>query len=71
MIYEGKERVMLSLFIMSLIITILSWAYWMYWAILPISIFFLYLCVSMFETRNMFMFEPNLHYWKEANEEDY
>ena len=70
--YEYRHKIELSLLIFFTIVMILAGVdYWKYWAVLVYSIFFLYISDVMFLSHKMFMYEPNLHYWAEANSEDY
>ena len=68
---SSSNKTLLALLIISIAITILSGAYWKFWFILPFTLLNLWILDSMFFERNAFMFEPNLHYWKEANETEY
>jgi len=68
---EPRQKFLLYLLFIAIFITVLAGQYWKFWFILPFSIFVWWLCDAMFFTRNMFMYEPNYHYWKEANEEDF
>ena len=67
----SSQRGLLFLLVIMIAITIMSWQYWTYWIVPTIWVFFWWLSDVMFLERGMFLYEPNLDYWKEANEEDY
>ena len=59
------------LLIFAIAIYILSWDYWKYYFLFPFTLFIALLVDCMFAGHNAFMYEPNLQYWKDANEEDF
>ena len=67
----SSQRGLLFTLVIFIAITIISGAYWKYWFVPTLWIFFWWLSDCMFLEPGMFLYEPNLDYWKEANEEDY
>ena len=67
----NMQSSLLVLLVLAIAFDILSWEYFKFFIIFPITIFIWLLVDCMFYGYNGFMFEPNLHYWKEANEEEY
>jgi hypothetical protein len=68
---SGSQTTLIWLLVIAIATTILAWEYWIYWFIFPFTVLIWLLVDCMFGQYNGFMFEPNLHYWKEANEEEY
>ena len=66
--YSGSTKALFWAFIISVAVTILSGPAWLYWFMIPLTLFMWLLCDMMFMQRNMFMYEPNYQFWKEANE---
>lgn len=62
---------LMVLLVIAIAFDILSWDYWKFFFLFPFTVFIALLVDCMFAGHNAFMFEPNLHYWKEANEEEY
>ena len=71
MYYNYRQMYLLYLFIITVAITILAGEYWKFFFILPFSVFNWYLADMMFFTKGQYMYEPNYHYWQEANEVEY
>jgi hypothetical protein len=71
MAYSYSQHTLFWLVIIFSIITLLSGPIWKYWFIIPFSLFNWLLIDLMFFTENMFMFEPNLFFWQEANTVEY
>ena len=69
--YELRHKVLFWLFIIFTVVTILSGPVWIFWFIVPLSLFMWLIIDLMFFTRNMFVYEPNYQFWKEVNEEEY
>ena len=69
--YSYRIKALFWLLLIFIAITILSGPLWKFWFIVPMTIFFWLIIDMMFFSRNMFMYEPNLQFWKEANEVDY
>lgn len=67
----SSQKSLLFLLVIMIFITIISYEYWKYWFVPTLWIFFWWLADCMFLEDGMFLYEPNLDYWKEANEEDY
>ena len=67
----SSQKSLLFLLVIMIFITIISYEYWKYWFVPTLWIFFWWLADCMFLEEGMFLYEPNLDYWKEANEEDY
>ena len=68
---NARQYSLFVAFVLAVALTILSWDNWKYFVIIPISVFMWLLTDLMFFGHNTFMYEPNLHYWKEANEEEF
>ena len=68
---ESRHYSYLYLLVILIAITILSGPLWKAWFVLDITVFFMWLADVLFLTRNMFMYEPNYNFWKEANEVEY
>ena len=66
-----SQKSLLFLLVIMIFITIISYEYWKYWFVPTLWIFFWWLADCMFLENGMFLYEPNLDYWKEANEEEY
>lgn len=66
-----SQWTLMVLLVLAIALDILSWDLWKFFFIIPFSLFIWLICDCMFTGHNAFMFEPNLHYWKEANEEEY
>ena len=67
----SSQKSLLFLLVIMIFITIISYEYWKYWFVPTLWIFFWWLADCMFLENGMFLYEPNLDYWKEANEEEY
>ena len=67
----SSQRGLLFLLVIMIFITIIAHEYWKFWFVPTLWIFFWWLADCMFLEEGMFLYEPNLDYWKEANEEDY
>lgn len=71
MAYSSSQHTLFWLFIITSVLTLLSGPIWKFFFIIPFTFLMWLLVDLMFFTANMFMYEPNLFYWKEANEVDY
>ena len=67
----ASQKTWLSLLILLIFVTIISYEYWRYWFVPTIFVFFGWLADCMFLEQGMFYYEPSLDYWKEANDPDY
>ena len=69
--YSSSTKSLFWAFIIFTAITIMSGGAWLWWFMIPLTLFFWLLIDMMFLQRNMFMYEPNYNFWKEANEGEY
>ena len=69
--FESRHYTYLYLLVILIFITIVSGPLWKAWFIAPFVVFMIMLSDMMFLSRNMFMYEPNYNFWKEANEVEY
>ena len=69
--YEYRHKALFWLFLIFSAITILSGPLWVFWFIVPLTFFMWLIIDMMFFSRNMFVYEPNYQFWKEANEVEY
>ena len=68
---EPSQKFELVLLFIATFVTIISGQFWKFFFIFPLTIFFVWIVDVLFFTKDMFIYEPNFDYWKEATEEEY
>ena len=67
----ASQRTLFYLFLISVFVTVLSWAYWKFFFTIPLVFFFWWLMDVMFLEDGMFMYEPNYEFWREENDTEW
>ncbi|CDW89179.1 UNKNOWN [Stylonychia lemnae] len=73
MVYKtAQQKILIFLIIATTFITFIAGQnLWKMWAVLPFSLFFVYLVDLLFMNDGDYMYEPNYINWKDVNEPDY
>ena len=71
MLNNSSQRTLFWLLLISIFITIISWAYWKYFLVLTIWVLTWYMVEVMFFEDNMFMYELNYDFWREDNDTEW
>ena len=66
-----SQRTLFYLLLVAIFITVLSWAYWKFFFVFPLVIFFWWLLDVMFLEDGMFMYEPTYMFWREENDAEW
>ena len=71
MLNNSSQRTLFWLLLISIFITIISWAYWKFFLVLTIWLLTWYMVEVMFFEDNMFMYELNYDFWREDNDTEW
>ena len=66
-----SQRTLFYLFLITIFVTVLSWAYWKFFFILPLVFGMWWILDVMFMEDGMFMYEPCYAFWREDNDTDW
>ena len=66
-----SQRTLFYLFLIMIGVTVLSWAYWKFFFILPLVFGFWWILDVMFFEDGAFMYEPNYEFWREDNDTEW
>ena len=66
-----SQRTLFYLFLITVGITVMSWAYWKFFFMLPVVFFFWWMMEVMFLEDGAFMYEPNYAFWREENDTEW